>query len=28
VDKITGVRPEIPIEPYLPSRAVKEVAHA
>jgi glycine/D-amino acid oxidase-like deaminating enzyme len=28
VDQITGAKPEIPIEPYLPSRAVKEVAHA
>jgi glycine/D-amino acid oxidase-like deaminating enzyme len=28
VDQITGTKPEIPIEPYLPSRAVKEPAHA
>jgi D-hydroxyproline dehydrogenase subunit beta len=28
VDQTTGARPEIPIEPYLPSRAGKEVAHA
>jgi glycine/D-amino acid oxidase-like deaminating enzyme len=28
VDQITGARPEIPIEPYLPSRATKEHAHA
>ena len=28
VDYITGAKPEIPIEPYLPSRAVKEFAHA
>jgi D-hydroxyproline dehydrogenase subunit beta len=28
VDQITGARPEIPIEPYLPSRAAKEHAHA
>jgi D-hydroxyproline dehydrogenase subunit beta len=27
-DQITGATPEIPIEPYLPSRAVKEFAHA
>jgi glycine/D-amino acid oxidase-like deaminating enzyme len=27
-DQITGARPEIPIEPYLPSRAEKEYAHA
>jgi D-hydroxyproline dehydrogenase subunit beta len=27
VDQITGVKPEIPIEPYLPSRAAKEFAH-
>jgi glycine/D-amino acid oxidase-like deaminating enzyme len=27
-DQITGTRPEIPIEPYLPSRAEKEYAHA
>lgn len=26
-DHITGVKPEIPIEPYLPSRAAKEFAH-
>ena len=28
VDHITGVKPEIPIEPYLPSRATKELSHA
>ncbi len=28
VDQITGTKPEIPIEPYLPSRAAKEPAHA
>ena len=28
VDQITGAKPEIPIEPYLPSRASKEYAHA
>lgn len=28
VDQITGADPEIPIEPYLPSRASKEHAHA
>ncbi len=28
VDQITGAEPEIPIEPYLPSRLVKEFAHA
>jgi len=28
VDQITGTKPEIPIEPYLPSRAAKEHAHA
>jgi D-hydroxyproline dehydrogenase subunit beta len=27
VDQITGANPEIPIEPYLPSRASKEHAH-
>jgi D-hydroxyproline dehydrogenase subunit beta len=27
-DQITGSEPEIPIEPYLPSRAEKEFAHA
>ena len=27
-DQITGTKPEIPIEPYLPSRTVKEYAHA
>jgi D-hydroxyproline dehydrogenase subunit beta len=27
VDQITGVKPEIPVEPYLPSRASKEHAH-
>jgi glycine/D-amino acid oxidase-like deaminating enzyme len=26
-DQITGTKPEIPIEPYLPSRAAKEHAH-
>ena len=26
-DHITGSRPEIPLEPYLPSRAAKEYAH-
>jgi glycine/D-amino acid oxidase-like deaminating enzyme len=26
-DQITGTRPEIPIEPYLPSRTAKEYAH-
>ena len=28
VDQITGAKPEIPIEPYLPSRMAKEVTHA
>jgi len=28
VDQITGTKPEIPIEPYLPSRTAKEYAHA
>ncbi len=28
VDQITGTKPEIPSEPYLPSRVGKEVAHA
>jgi glycine/D-amino acid oxidase-like deaminating enzyme len=28
VDYITGKQPEIPIEPYLPSRATKEFTHA
>ena len=28
VDQIMGTEPEIPIEPYLPSRAAKEPAHA
>lgn len=28
VDQVTGSKPEIPIKPYLPSRAVKEYAHA
>jgi glycine/D-amino acid oxidase-like deaminating enzyme len=27
-DQITGVKPEIPFEPYLPSRAAKEHVHA
>jgi D-hydroxyproline dehydrogenase subunit beta len=27
-DQITGSKPEIPIEPYLPSRVAKELAHA
>lgn len=27
-DQITGTKPEIPIEPYLPSRTAKEYAHA
>jgi glycine/D-amino acid oxidase-like deaminating enzyme len=27
-DQITGAKPEIPIEPYLPSRAGKELARA
>jgi|SRR5579872_156438 len=28
VDQIAGVKPEIPIEPYLPARMAKECAHA
>lgn len=28
VDQITGINPEIPIAPYLPSRTAKECAHA
>jgi D-hydroxyproline dehydrogenase subunit beta len=28
VDQIVGTKPEIPIEPYLPSRMLKEYAHA
>jgi glycine/D-amino acid oxidase-like deaminating enzyme len=28
VDQITGTKTEIPIEPYLPSRAAKEHVHA
>jgi glycine/D-amino acid oxidase-like deaminating enzyme len=28
VDQITGAKPEIPIDPYLPSRAGKEFLHA
>jgi glycine/D-amino acid oxidase-like deaminating enzyme len=28
VDQIVGAEPEIPIKPYLPSRAIKEPAHA
>jgi D-hydroxyproline dehydrogenase subunit beta len=28
VDQVTGAGPEIPIEPYLPSRMAKEYAHA
>lgn len=28
VDQITGAKPEIPIDPYLPSRATREYAHA
>jgi glycine/D-amino acid oxidase-like deaminating enzyme len=27
-DQVTGTKPEIPIEPYLPSRTAKEYAHA
>lgn len=27
-DQITGTKPQIPIEPYLPSRTAKEYAHA
>jgi len=28
VDQVTGATPEIPVEPYLPSRAAKEHVHA
>jgi glycine/D-amino acid oxidase-like deaminating enzyme len=28
VDQIAGAKPDIPIEPYLPSRTLKEPAHA
>jgi len=28
VDQIMGTKPEIPIKPYLPSRVVREPAHA
>jgi glycine/D-amino acid oxidase-like deaminating enzyme len=28
VDQVTGSKPEIPIEPYLPSRSAREYAHA
>lgn len=28
VDQIMGTKPDIPVEPYLPSRAAKELAHA
>lgn len=28
LDQVTGSKPEIPIEPYLPSRTAKECAHA
>jgi D-hydroxyproline dehydrogenase subunit beta len=28
VDQITGAKPEIPVEPYLPSRAGKDFVHA
>ena len=28
VDQVTGTKPEIPIEPYLPSRVAREHAHA
>ena len=28
VDQITGAKPEIPVEPYLPSRSEKEFVHA
>jgi glycine/D-amino acid oxidase-like deaminating enzyme len=28
VDQVMGAKPKIPIEPYLPSRAVREVTHA
>jgi glycine/D-amino acid oxidase-like deaminating enzyme len=27
VDQVAGTKPEIPIEPYLPSRVAKEHAH-
>jgi glycine/D-amino acid oxidase-like deaminating enzyme len=27
-DQVTGAKPEIPVEPYLPSRPIKEYAHA
>lgn len=27
-DQITGAKPEIPVEPYLPSRPIQECAHA
>lgn len=27
-DQITGSKPEIPVEPYLPSRSLQEIAHA
>ena len=27
-DQITGTKPEIPVEPYLPSRTAKEFVHA
>jgi glycine/D-amino acid oxidase-like deaminating enzyme len=27
-DQITGAKPEIPVEPYLPSRTAKEYVHA
>src|SRR3974390_2003353 len=28
VDQVTGLKPKIPVEPYLPSRTAKEYAHA
>ena len=28
LDQVTGSKPEIPVEPYLPSRVAKEYAHA
>ena len=28
VNQVTGTKPEISIEPYLPSRASKEIVHA
>jgi len=28
VDQLTGATPEIPIEPYLPSRSAQEHVHA